>query len=208
MKLNENTRIIGQKVILVPYRKHHVVKYHEWMESKEIQDLTSSEPLSLEEEFDMQTKWQNDPDKLTFIVLRKDLYESSKSNDNQKKEIESMIGDVNCFVYADLDDENKYLSELEIMIVDKNNRGLGFGSESIRLMINYCLSYLENPKIFEFVVKITEENESSVNLFKKIGFQFSKKISVFNQIEYKIDVDRCKGFILSKDYLIDQNYFL
>lgn len=208
MKINENIRIIGQKVILVPYRKHHVVKYHEWMSIKEIQELTSSEPLTLEEEYEMQTKWQNDPDKLTFIVLRKDLYEYSSSNDNQKREIESMIGDVNCFFYGDFDDDNKYLGELEIMIVDKQNRGSGFGSESIRLMINYCLSYIENPKIIEFVVKINEENESSINMFKKIGFQFSKKISVFNQIEYKIEADRCKGFILSKDYLIDQNYFL
>lgn len=207
MKINENTRIVGKKVILVPYRKHHVTKYHEWMSIEEIQKLTASEPLTLEEEFEMQTKWQNDSDKLTFIVLRKDLYEASDSIDSKSREIESMIGDVNCFVGVDFDEDNKYLGELEIMIVDRKNRGFGFGSESIRLMIDYCFNYLDNPKISEFVVKITEENEPSIKMFKKIGFQFSKKITAFNQIELKIEAKRCPDLFLSKNYLTDKNYF-
>lgn len=206
MKINQNTRIIGQKVILVPYRKHHVTKYHEWMSIKEIQELTASEPLSLEEEYEMQTKWQIDPDKLTFIVLKKDLYETSNSTDIHAKEIESMIGDVNCFISRDFDDDSRHLGELEIMIVDKKNRGFGFGSESIRLMINYCTRFLEDPRINYFVVKITEENEPSVNMFKKIGFQFVKKISAFNQIELKMDAENCNELILEKDFLIDKNY--
>ncbi len=38
MKQNENTRIVGQKVELVPYLKHHVEKYHLWMQSPELQE--------------------------------------------------------------------------------------------------------------------------------------------------------------------------
>ena len=47
MRQNWNTMIEGVKVILVPYKKGHVQKYHGWMKSKELQELTGSEPLSL-----------------------------------------------------------------------------------------------------------------------------------------------------------------
>ena len=76
MLLNWETTIQGSKVVLVPYRREHVAKYHEWMRSEELQELTGSEPLSLEEEFRMQEAWRNDPDKCTFIVLAQVMRES------------------------------------------------------------------------------------------------------------------------------------
>lgn len=62
MRLNENTVLFGDRIILVPYRAEHVPTYHEWMKSPELLELTASEPLSYEEELDMQrmsaiTKW-------------------------------------------------------------------------------------------------------------------------------------------------------
>jgi hypothetical protein len=33
MKLNSNITIKGDRVILVPYRREHVERYHEWMVS-------------------------------------------------------------------------------------------------------------------------------------------------------------------------------
>ncbi|KAK6625583.1 hypothetical protein RUM43_005882 [Polyplax serrata] len=62
MKLNENTVIRGNSTLLVPYEEWHVPKYHEWMKSEELQLLTASEPLSLEDEYDMQKTWRLDPD--------------------------------------------------------------------------------------------------------------------------------------------------
>lgn len=73
MRENHDTVIVGERVLLVPYKPEHVPRYHEWMKDPALQESTASEPLSLEEEYDMQRAWATDPDKLTFIVLDRSL---------------------------------------------------------------------------------------------------------------------------------------
>ncbi|KAG8623533.1 hypothetical protein KVT40_008509 [Elsinoe batatas] len=68
MKFNEHTAIVTEKVLLVPYEKHHVPTYHQWMTDESLLALTASEPLSLPEEYAMQSSWRHDHDKLTFII--------------------------------------------------------------------------------------------------------------------------------------------
>lgn len=73
MKQNANTKIEGEKVILVPYKREHVEQYHTWMQDPALQEATASEPLTIEEEYDMQQKWAQDEDKCTFILLDRSL---------------------------------------------------------------------------------------------------------------------------------------
>lgn len=51
----------GEKVILVPYMREHVPKYHEWMQDPLLLQATGSEPLTLEQEYEMQLSWTQDP---------------------------------------------------------------------------------------------------------------------------------------------------
>ena len=84
MRLNENVVVVGSKVVLVPYKKHHVVKYNSWMQKKELQELTASEPLTLEQEYEMQTSWHLDDKKLTFIILDKRKWKKLQSAEADK----------------------------------------------------------------------------------------------------------------------------
>jgi hypothetical protein len=44
----------------VPYHADHVPLYNAWMQTPELLELTASEPLSLEEEYENQVSWRED----------------------------------------------------------------------------------------------------------------------------------------------------
>lgn len=71
MRSNYNTCFSGTKCLLVPYRPEHVTIYHDWMLDPYLLEMTGSEPLTMEEEIEMQKSWKEDEDKCTFIVLAK-----------------------------------------------------------------------------------------------------------------------------------------
>ncbi|XP_044270871.1 N-acetyltransferase 9-like protein [Tribolium madens] len=177
MLINKNTKIIGSRTILVPYKPEHVLKYHTWMQSEELQKLTASEPLSLEEEYAMQKSWMMDEDKCTFIILDKGKYNSSGN------EIESMIGDTNLF-FANTDD--RICAEAEIMIAEKWARGRKCGSEAMLLMFLYGI---ETLGVRQFVVKVSDENDVSIRMFRNCGFLETGHSNVFKEITLSKIVD-------------------
>jgi len=72
MKLNYETCLSlpeNPKCVLVPYRPEHVKNYHEWMKDPYLLEMTGSEPLTFQEEIDMQNSWRDDDSKCTFIIL-------------------------------------------------------------------------------------------------------------------------------------------
>ncbi|XP_034239090.1 N-acetyltransferase 9-like protein isoform X2 [Thrips palmi] len=164
MRLNENTCIVGKSVILVPYKEHHVPKYHNWMKSEELQHQTGSEPLTLQEEYEMQKSWHLDNDKCTFIVLDKLMYENGRDE----------IGDTNFF----FSDDNRHQAEAEIMIAEEGARGNKRGWEAMLLMLRYGIEELD-VKIYE--VKIKLDNAVSIKMFTKIGFVEVSRSDVFSE---------------------------
>ncbi|XP_074410953.1 alpha/beta-tubulin-N-acetyltransferase 9 isoform X2 [Zonotrichia albicollis] len=114
MKINQDTVLRGKKVTLVPYTAAHVPRYHEWMQSEELQRLTASEPLSLEQEYEMQRSWRDDADKCTFIVLDSELWPG-------QEEENCMVGDVNLFL---TNTEDPTVGEIEIMIAGVRKLGI------------------------------------------------------------------------------------
>ncbi|XP_018577960.1 N-acetyltransferase 9-like protein [Anoplophora glabripennis] len=177
MYFNKDTIICGKNVVLVPYKEEHVLKYHEWMKSEELQILTASEPLTLEEEYTMQKSWLMDENKCTFIILDKSKYELTGN------EIEAMIGDTNLF-FANADD--RLCAEAEIMIAEKWARGKKCGWEAILLMFMYGIDTLG---VKQFIVKISYINTISINMFKNMGFVELSRSNVFQEITFSKIVD-------------------
>ena len=155
-------------MILVQYQRYHVPKYHQWMQSEELQYLTNSEPLTLEEEYLMFETWMEDSNKCTFIVLDRARFESIPDNVSmEEREIESMIGDVNFYIHnrqEDGDHRNSepLCAEIEIMIAERAARGKGFGREAALTMMQFAHTEIGVDK-FEAKIKIS--NHVSQHLF-------------------------------------------
>lgn len=197
MRLNAQTVVIAEKVLLVPYGKHHVEKYHSWMENEEIRELTASLPLSIDEEYQMQQTWLNDPDKCTFIILSRAKFEQTHD------EIQSMIGDVNLFLN---DPDDSQCGEIEIMIAESVARQKGFGIETLCTFFRYVIDTLNLKRL---VAKIGLKNTPSIELFsKKLQFETVQISEVFQEVTMKREVnDALIDFLKSKtpSYRLD-NY--
>lgn len=214
MKANIGTILVGSKVVLVPYRPEHVPKYHSWMLSEELRSLTASEPLTLEEEYEMQQKWQFDEDKLTFIILARDRHvnEVTSPQDPILNDLQ-MIGDVNIFLSGSLaelrtdtaegvEDDECHGAEVEIMIAEPEYRRRGCAIEALHLMLTYATG---KPSAFSapppppaltidsplkispcrLLTRISETNIASIALFQKLGFQVTKRVEVFGEVEMR-----------------------
>ncbi len=170
MKINWNTCLVGSKVMLVPYRREHVAKYHEWMKSEELQELTGSEPLTLEQEYEMQQTWRDSEDKCTFIVLNRELYGGD--------EVAAMVGDTNLFLSND-DEASERVAETEIMIAEESARGKRLGWEATCLMLRYGV---EKLRVDVFEAKIKIKNDRSIRMFEKLGFREVGRSEAFQEV--------------------------
>ncbi|KAJ3927989.1 MAG: GNAT domain-containing protein [Lentinula lateritia] len=226
MLCNKNTVLVGKKILLVPYRIEHVAKYHVWMENEELRTLTASEPLTLDQEYDMQQKWQMDEDKLTFIILAREgdafIPDTINPTDSQVSSL-PMVGDVNIFFSRTplsvsestnslpFDDGQEFTAEAEIMIAEPLYRRRGYAQEALRLMFQYVTGcptahFIQNPRVkmsqreethqvpvkmphsippTSLIARISDKNTPSIKLFERLGFQITKHVEVFEEVELR-----------------------
>ncbi|XP_043941097.1 N-acetyltransferase 9 [Protopterus annectens] len=197
MRINENTLLEGKLAVLVPYNPEHVPRYHKWMKSEELQKLTASEPLTLEQEYNMQRSWREDSDKCTFIVLDK-----QKWNDPAFSEEDAMVGDVNLFL---TDPCNSKLAEIEVMIAEPSYRGRGFGKEVTLMMLYYGITKLE---ITKFEAKIGLQNAVSISMFQAFHFVQVSVSEVFQEMTLQVLVneERRQWFSAKADFMKEKDY--
>lgn len=97
-----------------------------------------------------------------------------KANDHSK------IGLIDLF---DFDPKNKRAG-IGILIAEDKNKGLGYGSDALRLLIEYAFSTLNLHQLF---CNILSDNQNSIDLFLKYNFTIvgSKKDWIFDGKNYK-----------------------
>ncbi|XP_073282410.1 GCN5-related N-acetyltransferase 9-like isoform X1 [Primulina huaijiensis] len=180
--------LVGERVILVPYMKDHVPKYHAWMQDPGILQATASEPLTLDQEYEMQLSWTQDTSKHTFIVLDKDLMVGDFIHGQPYTQVlfSAMVGDVNIFM-NDLDDS--HIAEIEIMIAESKSRCKGLAKESVLLMMAFAV---KNFGILIFRAKIGESNDASLNLFQKLEFKKTSYSEIFKEVTLELQITESK----------------
>ncbi|KAN0123354.1 Acetyltransferase (GNAT) domain containing protein [Russula decolorans] len=186
MRFNVHTAIVGDTVVLVPYRVEHVEKYHAWMQSAELRELTASEELTLEQEYAMQRSWQEDEDKLTFIILARPLEPTPSEVELTNEDIKAlpMIGDVNLF-FKNPRDDPEFEVECEVMIAEPAYRGQRRAHAALVLLLSYACDKLGIRKE-SFVARIGAANMRSIALFASLGFEVFRTVSVFEQVEMRV----------------------
>ncbi|KAK4114502.1 hypothetical protein N656DRAFT_796153 [Canariomyces notabilis] len=211
MRLNESTAVSTTKVLLVPYKRHHVPTYHSWMEDPAIQEATASEPLTLDEEYENQASWRASHDKLTFIVcqpLSSAPAHVSSIPAGGPDAPERMVGDVNLFLYPDEEDDDEApdstaasprfcVGEVDIMIADPRHRGKGLGRAVVQAFLQYISRNLDGlmqeyaqdkdmptpPRLRLLMAKINQGNAKSIALFKSLGFEQEGGVSYFGEVK-------------------------
>nr|CAD2158493.1 unnamed protein product [Meloidogyne enterolobii] len=125
-------------------------------------------------------KWQEDSDKLTFIILDKQTFESNGGDD----EIGSMAGDVNAFICQQNEEEEPTTFEISVMVAEQKYRNKGIAKEACLLIINYIFKRINSAS--NFIAKISLNNKSSICLFKKLGFKEESFSDVFQLFTFKL----------------------
>ena len=74
---------------------------------------------------------------------------------------------IGCIDFYDFDPKNKRAG-IGILIGDKDMRNRGYASEALGLVIDYAFKTLDVHQLF---CSITTDNEPSLRLFKKLGFE-------------------------------------
>ena len=100
-------------------------------------------------------------------------------------EDDSSIGEsrsIGCVDLFEFDPKNRRAG-IGILIVDQADRGKGYATEALNLLIEYGFSILDLHQIFS---NVRVDNESSVALFKKMGFEITglKQDWVYDRSKY------------------------
>jgi diamine N-acetyltransferase len=138
--------------------------------------LRAIEPYDL----DIIHKWENDSSiwhlSNTLTPFSKNIIKQFIDNSHldifQAKQLRLMIENLNGETIGTLDlfdyDPLHKRAGIGILIADEENRGKGYASDALDVLINYCFTVLQLHQLY---CNIADDNTESIKLFTKKGFQ-------------------------------------
>ncbi|TFG17923.1 MAG: N-acetyltransferase [Promethearchaeota archaeon] len=139
----------GKDVILAPLKREYIDKFLEWLNDPEVtQHLMRFRPLTREMEEDWFDSLKDREGDIIFAIL---------INQNQ------LIG--NCSIMNIL--WNDRVGTCGIFIGDKKEQGKGYGTEAMKLLLEYGFNTLNLNRID---LKVNDFNSRAIRCYQKIGF--------------------------------------
>ena len=142
-------KLVGERIYLSPRNAEDVEQFTEWLNDFDVTDYigNSSQVISL----DGEKKYLEENElECGFVIVTLDE--------------DKMIGTIS------LENINRVnqTAELGIFIGDKNYLSKGYGTEAIKLILDYGFNYLNFHNI---MLKLLSANERALNCYKKCGFK-------------------------------------
>ena len=143
-------KLIGDRIYLSPRNSEDVEKFTEWLNDFETTDYTGRSAIVTTLEGERKYLEENSNPEATFVIVT--------------LEDDKMIGTVSL---EHIDWINR-TATLGIFIGDKEFRSKGYGTESIRLILEYGFKYMN---LYNIKLDLMEFNERALKCYKKCGFK-------------------------------------
>ena len=143
-------KLVGDRIYLSPRNSEDVEKFTEWLNDFETTDYTGRSAILTTLEGERKYLEENSNPEATFVIVTLE--------DNK------MIGTVS------LEDINwiNRTATLGIFIGDKEFRSKGYGTEAIRLILEYGFKYMN---LYNIKLDLMEFNERALKCYEKCGFK-------------------------------------
>uniref|UniRef100_A0A0G4F4X4 N-acetyltransferase domain-containing protein n=1 Tax=Chromera velia CCMP2878 TaxID=1169474 RepID=A0A0G4F4X4_9ALVE len=151
----------GERLRLIPYIREAVPLYNQWMKDPHLQEMTASEPQSLEEEYEVREIWLTQDDRISWLILDRSLPASLECPEAAGG---ALAGDVGCV----FDEGDFSTGELLVMIAEDRSRRKGLAVEALQIIMRVLTERIGTQK---FTASISSKNAESVALFLKLGFE-------------------------------------
>ena len=149
-------KLEGDKIYLKPFTKKYAADWVRWTQDEEVTRYSVMRPYTLEEELKyLEERKKTKPKDLIFSIF---LKENGK-----------IIG--NCGIHQH---DEKFPGKVSVglMIGEKTEWGKGYGTDTIKILLNYIKKKIGAGEVF---LNVDIPNAAAIRCYEKCGFKIIRK---------------------------------